>query len=284
MLVSKKIYTLATVILIAFGLFILWKYFFSLNTSSDANLPKPNTTADSLEMDTDGDGLKDWEETLYSTNPKLVDTDGDSMNDGEEVSSNRDPLKYGVGESIEVKPSDVPFPEAEFVLPEVITTDNTVEAEVTQIEPTNYEKYGETINQMAQIIIDYPVLKIEDSEAYETLFMPNESIEKYRSRYEEVIQNYRLVAYHLNNIQNKDGLQLEILRLSQAYKRIADAHQVIVDKYYTTQIAEYIEAIVEYSDAMVNAQQQLNRVTEFIIIKKIKFKPGDAGQLFLFGA
>ena len=45
--------------------------------------------------DTDQDGLKDWEEALWKTNPKNPDTDGDGTSDGEEVNSGRDPNKKG---------------------------------------------------------------------------------------------------------------------------------------------------------------------------------------------
>ena len=43
-------------------------------------------------LDTDGDTLKDWEEALYKTDPKLADTDNDGTNDGDELANNRDPL------------------------------------------------------------------------------------------------------------------------------------------------------------------------------------------------
>lgn len=49
-------------------------------------------TADS---DTDGDGLKDWEESLIGTNPQNKDTDGDGTSDGDEVAQGRDPRKAG---------------------------------------------------------------------------------------------------------------------------------------------------------------------------------------------
>ncbi len=46
-----------------------------------------------MALDSDHDGLPDWEEVLYKTDPKNPDTDGDGTSDGEEVRLNRDPLK-----------------------------------------------------------------------------------------------------------------------------------------------------------------------------------------------
>lgn len=41
--------------------------------------------------DSDGDGLKDWEEAIWHTDARKTDTDGDGTPDGEEVKQNRDP-------------------------------------------------------------------------------------------------------------------------------------------------------------------------------------------------
>lgn len=43
-------------------------------------------------LDSDGDGLKDWEEVLWKTDPKNEDTDGDGTKDQDEISAGRDPL------------------------------------------------------------------------------------------------------------------------------------------------------------------------------------------------
>lgn len=48
-----------------------------------------------LSKDSDGDGLKDWEEIIYRTDPQNADTDGDGTKDGEEIKQNRDPLVAG---------------------------------------------------------------------------------------------------------------------------------------------------------------------------------------------
>jgi hypothetical protein len=47
------------------------------------------------DKDTDGDGLKDWQETLWGTDKANPDTDGDGTKDGEEVATGRDPIKAG---------------------------------------------------------------------------------------------------------------------------------------------------------------------------------------------
>lgn len=47
---------------------------------------------ESKDVDSDNDGLPDWQEKIYNTDPKNPDTDGDGYLDGEEVASGYDPL------------------------------------------------------------------------------------------------------------------------------------------------------------------------------------------------
>jgi hypothetical protein len=44
-------------------------------------------------IDSDNDGLANWQETLYGTDPQNPDTDNDGTADGQEVTESRDPLK-----------------------------------------------------------------------------------------------------------------------------------------------------------------------------------------------
>ncbi len=46
-------------------------------------------------VDSDSDGLKDWEEVLFNTDPQNPDTDGDGILDGDEVDAQRNPLVAG---------------------------------------------------------------------------------------------------------------------------------------------------------------------------------------------
>lgn len=45
------------------------------------------------EIDSDNDGLPDWKEILWKTDPKVSDTDKDGTSDGEELKENRNPTK-----------------------------------------------------------------------------------------------------------------------------------------------------------------------------------------------
>lgn len=52
------------------------------------------------EKDSDNDGLKDWEEALWQTDPNNPDTDNDGTKDGEEIKENRNPLVAGPDDKI----------------------------------------------------------------------------------------------------------------------------------------------------------------------------------------
>jgi len=69
------------------------------------NLKLRQDQIDKLNQDSDHDGLKDWEEFLYHTDPHNPDTDGDGTPDGEEVKLGRDPTKPNTAKSPK-KPND----------------------------------------------------------------------------------------------------------------------------------------------------------------------------------
>ncbi|MCR4283998.1 MAG: thrombospondin type 3 repeat-containing protein [Parcubacteria group bacterium] len=102
------------VILAIFALLVLTIGFFALGYGDKYlykdNLPKEddsismvNQAMDSLNKDSDNDGLKDWEEALWKTDIDNPDTDGDGALDGDEVNQGRDPLKPGPDDKLEEK-------------------------------------------------------------------------------------------------------------------------------------------------------------------------------------
>ncbi|HVS79679.1 MAG TPA: hypothetical protein VHF05_01745 [Candidatus Paceibacterota bacterium] len=92
---GKKIFlVLLACILVIAGIYYAYKKTGSKaqNASTPDNLVQAVFSGQS-DTDTDGDGLKDWEEALWRTDPNKADTDGDGTPDGEEIRESRDPLK-----------------------------------------------------------------------------------------------------------------------------------------------------------------------------------------------
>jgi hypothetical protein len=67
--------------------------------SSLASIAIEKVIESALEKDDDQDGLKNWEETLYKSDPLDPDTDKDGMRDGDEAVAGRDPLSKSVADA-----------------------------------------------------------------------------------------------------------------------------------------------------------------------------------------
>jgi hypothetical protein len=94
------------------------KYYFAVTafTSEKESAFSNEVVYDLATVDTDKDGLNDWEEiNSYRTNPDRADTDGDGLSDGAEVKTHRtDPNKAdsdgdGVSDGIEVSKGSNPL-------------------------------------------------------------------------------------------------------------------------------------------------------------------------------
>jgi hypothetical protein len=59
-----------------------------------------NSVKQNMEQDTDGDGLLNWEETLWETDSKNSDSDRDGTNDGDEVKAGRNPKVAGPNDTV----------------------------------------------------------------------------------------------------------------------------------------------------------------------------------------
>lgn len=112
------------IILVIFGLLIIAILGFVLSQPnrssygifSEENLSNKSQIAvlnNVTNQDSDKDGLKDWEESLWGTDPNNPDTDGDGTNDGEEVDNNRDPNIAGPDDTFQndvfINKTDVSF-------------------------------------------------------------------------------------------------------------------------------------------------------------------------------
>ncbi|MCH7529851.1 hypothetical protein IIB50_01915 [Patescibacteria group bacterium] len=71
----------------------------------------PNTVPQTT-LDSDDDGLKDWEEVLWGTDPFNPDTDNDGTDDGVEIAVDRNPLVSSSGGVLDTLDSEVPYKKA----------------------------------------------------------------------------------------------------------------------------------------------------------------------------
>ncbi len=107
---SKKVIFLLVAIILAFIIILGARYYTKNQTLSYTNnapvsnalIANPSDLVPQVDatIDSDNDGLPDWEESLYGTDPKKADTDGDGTSDGEEVKLGRNPLVKGPNDKI----------------------------------------------------------------------------------------------------------------------------------------------------------------------------------------
>ena len=92
---SKKFLIALSIAIIVIIVAIIFNYWKPNTTKYTNNNLAVDTNASSsiMNIDSDNDGLPDWKENLYGTDPKKADTDRDGTNDADEIAQNRDPLK-----------------------------------------------------------------------------------------------------------------------------------------------------------------------------------------------
>lgn len=104
---SKKVTAILIIPILA--IFIVNIFIFRENTKDEELVAETIDFAQAFSKqpsrvkDTDEDGLFDWEETLYGTDPTDQDTDGDGKLDGDEVDSGTDPKINGNDQDDTVK-------------------------------------------------------------------------------------------------------------------------------------------------------------------------------------
>lgn len=99
----------STLFIISGGYFVFFYESRSTNQESRGERARPLAAQKGeaslfADKDADNDGLKDWEEVLWHTDPQKADTDGDGTNDNDEVLAKRDPTKAGPNDHIDQPP------------------------------------------------------------------------------------------------------------------------------------------------------------------------------------
>jgi len=134
---SKKFSYILLSIIIAVGIIygFSWLKDSKKNTEELTNIQVQTKVEEFMALDTDGDGMKDWEEALWKTDPNKTDTDGDGTSDSEEINLNRDPLKQNINPDGQTS--------SDKISEEIIASNKKVQEEFDQLNTT--EKMGRVL-------------------------------------------------------------------------------------------------------------------------------------------
>lgn len=146
-----------------------------------------------LSEDDDKDGLKNWEEQIYQTDPQNADTDGDHTNDGDEITQGRDPIKKGPDDKIEIKPEESGNKEKTTNLTDQFT-DAFIREPVTQIIAGGKPNINtDLVDAYADQLLSKSILdsapKINESILKKELVNSLENIQNYLQNFERIWKN-----------------------------------------------------------------------------------------------
>lgn len=219
---------------------------FEKNNRVRDDLFKNTTLENQEEKDSDGDGLYDWQEVLYRTDPEDKDSDGDGVSDGDEVKRGMDPNDFGAGkkdsiEKIEVIQENVlTLEKQKEELEEIYNRQSNFYQRLEELkkkaELSNEEKIfilnedkrrqeiKEVLNNSGKIIKNNQVEISNNIEVFNNLFAfftpknNQENLEKYieeNSEYSEILDfkiEYR--KFNVKEIENLENLAQSFLSIS----------------------------------------------------------------------
>ncbi len=176
---------------------------------------------DVVEKDTDGDGLKDWEEALWGTNPKIVDTDGDGLSDFQNVKNNQSKLTNTKGGNI-FNNDDTVITNTEQLARDVVTT----LASLQQSGSLNGQSTEILISEINKFIASKPPLRVYSMSDIKTEEYTANKKETYLITLDGIFKKYPVkgedltIAYRIPELIGTPTGIKELETLSLKYKNI----------------------------------------------------------------
>ncbi|HMO79079.1 MAG TPA: hypothetical protein PJ997_01540 [Candidatus Paceibacterota bacterium] len=188
-----------------------------------------------MSQDTDGDGLFDWEEVLWGTDPNNPDTDGDGTKDGDEVKLGRNPL--------------IPGPNDKLESPE--------ERALAELEKKNLDENSITAKFNNVLIKEYfgrldPIYGMSDFDKLDVINLSIESIaneikiqEKYKLsdlRTFNLLEEDKMIIYAQNflDFHNEITNPINTASINNDYKSMAKILRNLADKLVLIEVPQQI--------------------------------------------
>lgn len=211
-------------------------------TEIPQNTSKPVLVSTLTENDQDGDGIPDWEERFWGTDPTKFDTNGDGISDGIEIEDKK--------KTDGVAPSNKPLNETEVLAQEFGKTALSV-GQAGQISEEGANALSETMWQNIQNIDigqlytekDIKISTVETQEAYKTYFSKVNTVltqydtDKDTSVYrvkKAIDDNNPEILKSLDEYINQYKKAVKILLTIPAPRSLASIHLGVVNSYART--------------------------------------------------
>lgn len=317
---SKK-FIISVFLILFFGAGSFW-LFENKSTENEPILGKGKNFVSEMfkndQSDSDNDGLKDWEEALWKTDPNNHDTDGDGVADGKETAQNRNPLKSGPDDKM-----------ANFKIAASVSAEENNELTKTDILARDFfanflalwesgnlneesagqltESFLENINQQQledrYKISDLKIIGNEDKNSVKD-YGNNlaEIIKKYyglREENELTIINQALEAQDEIGLQKLNAIielyndaSLELIKI-EVPKSIAYEHLIIsnsawniaqalkLTKNFFIDTVQGLIGLKQYQLESVRANNALENISSYFMKKEVYFHENEEGYIFV---
>ncbi len=235
-------------------------------------------------LDTDGDGLLDWEEALWGTDPKNKDTDRDGTSDGEEVALHRNPKKAGPMDSLET-PIAIKEQEENFPVPQkTVITPPIPEAPPTPTPEPKKVQSEDPLYIFGNAIGAFIQTAATDSET-ELAFWNSAAGNKKMSGelilgFNKLAQKYEELATSIASVAPPAKGATAHATLVRAYQNYAKAIRAIAE----TKEGAYMsgEAITAYANATLALGHAFVDVSDLFYREGIRFDKTSPGAIFMF--
>lgn len=267
-----------------------------------------------IEKDSDGDGLKDWEEALWGTDVDNQDTDSDGTSDGEEIKLGRNPKVKGPDDELSaeekkaisetgtdttatgafsrgffasfmtLKESGDLTPENLQKLSESIVGNFTADGgkNFTSSDlkisgdnsPTTLKKYG---NDLGAIFEEYLKLKLPDELLIVAQALSSGDQDKLNELDKIISANKKLIERHLTMIvpQKASSVHLKLVNHYQTITTAIENMKKAISDPLTGTIA-----ISQYKKELAPLNDTMAELKNFFINNKIIFGPDEPGKIF----
>lgn len=192
-------------------------------------------------QDTDGDGLLDWEETLWATDIHKKDTDGDGTNDGDEIRLGRNPTKPG--------PDDLLSEEVR------AGTGNTAPQNITEVFEDSFRPLYEKLSQTGELdttnrselykAIEENFVENAPSTQKNTLYKPDNLIISVQSSRDDIVEYLQ-----------------KLMTTSDPYARRHEQNPIeILQEIFETQNTEKTAELIEIAYTYQELVESLLKIT-----------------------